>query len=145
MVELVQGKSIIALEVIRAEGNGYITVPRIYHQEQYIKDYSDENSKVYMEDEERGIIPIVTMKGKANFRCKLAKTEDYKERVKQHPEAQFVDWGNDRFIANEIEILQSYRTREKVAHALADSFYRDPDKERYYIFSRYFLAKRRPS
>ncbi len=46
---------------------------------------------------------------------------------------EFVDWGNDRFIANEIEILQSYRTREMVALALSDSFYRDPDKERYYV------------
>jgi len=46
---------------------------------------------------------------------------------------EFVDWGNDRFIANEIEILESYRTREKVALALVDSFYRDPDKERYYV------------
>jgi len=46
---------------------------------------------------------------------------------------EFVDWGNDRFIANEIEILESYRTREMVALALVDSFYRDPDKERYYI------------
>ncbi len=46
---------------------------------------------------------------------------------------EFNNWGNDRFIANEIEILQSYRTREKVAHALADSFFRDPDKERYYV------------
>lgn len=88
------GKSIIALEVIRAEGSGYITVPRIHHQEQYRKDYSDEDSRVYMEDEERGIIPIVTLKGKANFRCKLAKTKDYEERVKKHPEANFVDWSN---------------------------------------------------
>jgi len=46
---------------------------------------------------------------------------------------EFVDWGNDRFIANEIEILESYRTREKVALALVDSFYRDPDKRRYYV------------
>jgi capsular exopolysaccharide synthesis family protein len=46
---------------------------------------------------------------------------------------EFVDWGNDRFIANEIEILQSYRTREMVALALVDSFYRDPDKSRYYV------------
>lgn len=46
---------------------------------------------------------------------------------------EFADWGNDRFIANEIEILESYRTRQMVALALIDSFYRDTDKERYYV------------
>lgn len=46
---------------------------------------------------------------------------------------EFADWGNDRFIANEIEILESYRTREMIALALVDSYYRDPDKERYYV------------
>ena len=38
---------------------------------------------------------------------------------------EFNDWGNDRFIANEIEVMTSYFTREKVAAALLDSFYRD--------------------
>ena len=46
---------------------------------------------------------------------------------------EFQEWGNDRFIANEIEIMQSYRTREKVARALIDSFFHNPDKEQYYI------------
>lgn len=35
---------------------------------------------------------------------------------------EFNDWGNDRFIANEIEILQSYRMKEIVAEALIDTF-----------------------
>ncbi len=34
----------------------------------------------------------------------------------------FSDFGNDRFIANELEILQSYRLREMVANAIIDSF-----------------------
>ena len=46
---------------------------------------------------------------------------------------EFQEWGNDRFIANEIEIMQSYRTREKVARALIDSFFHNPDKDQYYI------------
>jgi len=36
---------------------------------------------------------------------------------------EFVDLGNDRFISNEIEIMNSFTTREKVAAALIDSFY----------------------
>ncbi len=36
------------------------------------------------------------------------------------PEIQ--DYGNDRFIANEVEILKSYSIREKVAASLLDSF-----------------------
>lgn len=36
---------------------------------------------------------------------------------------EFVDWGNDRFIANEIEVMQSYKTRERIAQALTDSFF----------------------
>jgi tyrosine-protein kinase Etk/Wzc len=35
---------------------------------------------------------------------------------------EFSDFGNDRFIANEIEILKSYRLREIVANAFVDSF-----------------------
>ena len=35
---------------------------------------------------------------------------------------EFQDFGSDRFIANEIEILKSYRLREKVANALIDTF-----------------------
>lgn len=34
----------------------------------------------------------------------------------------FSDYGNDRFIANEIEILKSHNTRERVASALMDEF-----------------------
>lgn len=34
----------------------------------------------------------------------------------------FSDFGSDRFIANEIEVLKSYRLREKVAKTLIDSF-----------------------
>lgn len=41
----------------------------------------------------------------------------------------FSDFGNDRFIANEIEVLKSYTIREKVAKTLLDSFLvvDDPD------------------
>jgi capsular exopolysaccharide synthesis family protein len=46
---------------------------------------------------------------------------------------EFVDWGNDRFIANEIEIMISFTARQRVAMSLIDSFYRDPNKIRYYI------------
>jgi tyrosine-protein kinase Etk/Wzc len=35
---------------------------------------------------------------------------------------EFTDWGNDRFIANEIEILKSYRMRDLVAQRLADKY-----------------------
>ncbi|MEJ5350274.1 MAG: polysaccharide biosynthesis tyrosine autokinase [Melioribacteraceae bacterium] len=35
---------------------------------------------------------------------------------------EFQDFGSDRFIANEIEILKSYKLRDKVAQALIDSF-----------------------
>ncbi|KUO62930.1 hypothetical protein APF79_14180 [bacterium BRH_c32] len=36
---------------------------------------------------------------------------------------EFQDFGSDRFIANEIEILKSYSLRERVTHTLVDSFY----------------------
>lgn len=39
------------------------------------------------------------------------------------------DFGNDRFIANEIEILKSYNLRERVAKALVDSFNYSSDKK----------------
>ncbi|MFA5804673.1 MAG: polysaccharide biosynthesis tyrosine autokinase [Melioribacteraceae bacterium] len=35
---------------------------------------------------------------------------------------EFQDFGSDRFIANEIEILKSYHLRERVANSLQDSF-----------------------
>ena len=46
---------------------------------------------------------------------------------------EFQEWGNDRFIANEIEIMRSFTAREMVAVSLIDSFYRDTDKSRYSI------------
>ena len=46
---------------------------------------------------------------------------------------EFQEWGNDRFIANEIEIMRSFTAREMVAITLIDSFYRDTDKSRYFI------------
>ena len=46
---------------------------------------------------------------------------------------EFQEWGNDRFIANEIEIMRSFTARQLVAVTLIDSFYRDTDKSRYYI------------
>ncbi len=46
---------------------------------------------------------------------------------------EFNDWGNDRFIANEIEVMTSYTTREKVAAALIDSFYVNPNVSKYVV------------
>ena len=46
---------------------------------------------------------------------------------------EFQEWGNDRFIANEIEIMRSFTARRLVALTLIDSFYRDTDKTRYFI------------
>ncbi len=46
---------------------------------------------------------------------------------------EFQEWGNDRFIANEIEIMRSYTARQLVAVTLIDSFYRDTDKTKYFI------------
>jgi len=46
---------------------------------------------------------------------------------------EFNDWGNDRFIANEIEVMTSYTTREKVAAALIDSFYVNPNVSKYIV------------
>lgn len=46
---------------------------------------------------------------------------------------EFQEWGNDRFIANEIEIMKSYTARELVAVTLIDSFYRDKNKSRYFV------------
>lgn len=46
---------------------------------------------------------------------------------------EFNDWGNDRFIANEIEVMTSYTTREKVASALIDSFYMNQDASKYNV------------
>lgn len=46
---------------------------------------------------------------------------------------EFQEWGNDRFIANEIEIMRSFTARQMVAVTLIDSFYRDTDKSRYFV------------
>ncbi|MFH1196537.1 MAG: polysaccharide biosynthesis tyrosine autokinase [bacterium] len=46
---------------------------------------------------------------------------------------EFSDFGSDRFIANEIEILKSYTTREKVAKTLIDSFNTILQKNKFYI------------
>lgn len=45
----------------------------------------------------------------------------------------FSDFGNDRFIANEIEILKSYNLRERVAQALLDSFYTNKGQHSFYV------------
>ncbi len=44
---------------------------------------------------------------------------------------EFSDFGSDRFIANEIEILKSYNLRERVAKALIDSFDNSRNKEKF--------------
>ncbi|MGB5287301.1 MAG: polysaccharide biosynthesis tyrosine autokinase [Ignavibacteriaceae bacterium] len=46
---------------------------------------------------------------------------------------EFQEWGNDRFIANEIEIMQSFTARSIVATSLIDSFFRDTNKDRYAV------------
>ncbi len=46
---------------------------------------------------------------------------------------EFQDFGNDRFIANEIEILKTYNTREKVAKALVDSFKIEKNPSDFYL------------
>jgi len=46
---------------------------------------------------------------------------------------EFTDWGNDRFISNEIEVMNSFMTREKVAGALIDSFYQNPDASNFSV------------
>ncbi len=45
---------------------------------------------------------------------------------------EFSDWGNDRFIANEIQVLESYRLREMVAGSLADTFNSVNDFSKFY-------------
>ena len=44
---------------------------------------------------------------------------------------EFQDFGSDRFIANEIEILKSYHLREKVSNSLIDSFKTSADKKKF--------------
>ncbi|MCH7974917.1 MAG: hypothetical protein IH949_13740, partial [Bacteroidetes bacterium] len=50
---------------------------------------------------------------------------------------EFTDWGNDRFIANEIEVMTSYATREKVASTLIDSFYLHSNSTQFSIILNY--------
>lgn len=50
---------------------------------------------------------------------------------------EFSDYGSDRFIANEIEILKSYTTRQKVAEALMDSFAVFNSPEKFYLLLRH--------
>lgn len=50
---------------------------------------------------------------------------------------EFSDYGSDRFIANEIEILKSYTTRQKVAEALMDSFAVFNSAEKFYLLLRH--------
>jgi tyrosine-protein kinase Etk/Wzc len=45
---------------------------------------------------------------------------------------EFQDYGSDRFIANEIEILKSNNLRTRVARALIDSFRASPSKDSFY-------------
>ena len=46
---------------------------------------------------------------------------------------EFQDFGSDRFVANEIEILKSYNLRERVAKALIDSFTVSADQDSFYL------------
>ena len=46
---------------------------------------------------------------------------------------EFQDFGSDRFIANEIEILKSYSLRSRVAQALIDSFNTESIKDSFYL------------
>ena len=46
---------------------------------------------------------------------------------------EFQDFGSDRFIANEIEILKSYNLRARVAKALIDTFNSNNNKEKFYL------------
>jgi capsular exopolysaccharide synthesis family protein len=44
---------------------------------------------------------------------------------------EFQDWGNDRFIANEIEIMKSRNLRSRIAHTLIDTFINSPEPEKF--------------
>jgi capsular exopolysaccharide synthesis family protein len=46
---------------------------------------------------------------------------------------EFQDFGSDRFIANEIEILKSYRVRDNVAGVLIDAFEEHKNKSDFYM------------
>ncbi|MFC2135554.1 GumC family protein [Bacteroidota bacterium] len=46
---------------------------------------------------------------------------------------EFQEWGSDRFVANEIEILKSYRLREVVAQSLIDIYNSSENKNNFYL------------
>lgn len=64
---------------------------------------------------------------KSTTQLKLAKPSGNVLEAPLIPE--FQDFGSDRFVADEIEVLKSYRVRERVANALIDSF--NINKNRY--------------
>jgi len=46
---------------------------------------------------------------------------------------EFQDFGNDRFLANEIEILKTFNTRERVAKALIETYTETASKHSFYL------------
>ncbi|RPI70859.1 MAG: polysaccharide biosynthesis tyrosine autokinase, partial [Ignavibacteriales bacterium] len=46
---------------------------------------------------------------------------------------EFQDFGNDRFLANEIEVLKTFNTRERVAKSLIDTYNDVASKDSFYI------------
>ncbi|HSP86535.1 MAG TPA: Wzz/FepE/Etk N-terminal domain-containing protein, partial [Ignavibacteriaceae bacterium] len=46
---------------------------------------------------------------------------------------EFQDFGNDRFLANEIEVLKTFNTRERVAKTLIEEFNEVGVKDSFYI------------
>jgi len=46
---------------------------------------------------------------------------------------EFQDFGNDRFLANEIEVLKTFNTRERVAKSLVETFNSVNTKDSFYI------------
>ncbi|MDO8549259.1 MAG: Wzz/FepE/Etk N-terminal domain-containing protein, partial [Ignavibacteria bacterium] len=46
---------------------------------------------------------------------------------------EFQDFGNDRFLANEIEVLKTFNTRERVAKSLVETFNSVNAKDNFYI------------
>ncbi len=54
---------------------------------------------------------------------------------------EFSDFGNDRFIANEIEVLKSYSVRELVANALIDTFKVINQPDSFYLILNHDIEK----
>src|SRR3972149_7896223 len=52
--------------------------------------------------------------------------------ILQSPIPEFENLGSDRFVANEIEVLKSYKLRFRVAEALIDSFRQNVNKNKFY-------------